>query len=495
LKSIKNNMPVDSKHNIKVLFVAAEAAPLIKIGGLGDYIGSLPKALQEASQHLNENISLDIRIAIPYSKMMDHHFIEKIPILSFSSKQAGNNHRFDVYSMSLDRIVYYILDNKDMEDEEDIVYAANPAEDGEKFIAFSLACLDLMQHLKWHANIIHANDWQTGILCSVLKHTQKESFKKTKSIFVIHNLPYMGTGAEPIVQKYKIKGVRAKNVPKWGKNLPLVIGIEYSDQLVTVSPRYAQEILTPQFGNDLQDYLLTKKDKIVGILNGIDVEFWNPQTDAYLHTRFSTNGLNARRENKLFIQKSLGLPQDKEIPLLVFVGRLDRQKGIRLLCDTLRHFTDQRWQAVILGTGSRDQEELVFALEMAFPDSVRFLNRFDTAYSHLLPAGGDIYLMPSLYEPCGISQMIAMHYGCIPVAHAVGGLMDSINDTEEKRTGFLFYLPERQAFLATLEQAFQHYYDTAAWVKIQKRAMEEDFSWKKSAMEYLKIYQRLAQQS
>ncbi|MHB8808110.1 MAG: glycogen/starch synthase, partial [Anaerolineaceae bacterium] len=234
------------QESVKILFMAAEAAPLIKIGGLGDYVGSLPKALLEATQNHNADISLDIRIAVPYTKMMDTRFLETTNLLSFSSVHGKRTNSFQVYTTSFDSIIYYILENKDLEEQQDVVYTADPAEDGEKFIAFSLACLDLLEQIGWKADIIHANDWQTGVICSALKNTKQTSQHGIKSVFVIHNLPYMGTGAEPFIQKYKIPGARGKAVPEWGKKLPLVVGIDYADQVITVSPTYAEEILTPQ---------------------------------------------------------------------------------------------------------------------------------------------------------------------------------------------------------------------------------------------------------
>ncbi len=479
----------NGQENIKILFMAAEAAPLVKIGGLGDYIGSLPAALLDTiKSHNNADISLDIRIAVPYSKMMDAHYFENASIFPLQSRHGKAVNSYDVYSITIDAIQYYVLDNKDMEDKQDIVYSVDPAEDGEKFIAFSLACLDLMEILNWKADIIQANDWQTGVICAAVK---KAEWQSVKSIFTIHNLPYMGTGAEPYLKKYGISKAKGLAIPSWGKQLPLVIGIDQADRVLTVSPRYAEEILTPLFGNDLQDYLATQKQKISGILNGIDEKQWDPETDPLIQSNFDSENLELRKDNKAYIQKTLDLPLEENTPLFVMVSRLDRQKGIRLLCDTLRDFSNGKWQAVILGTGSIDQEELVHALGKAYPDSVRFLNRYDASFSHQLPAGGDMFLMPSLYEPCGISQMIAMHFGCIPIANAVGGLVDSIDETEEKRTGFLFHEPDKQAFLAVLEQAVTCYHQTDKWRKIQTRAMQKDFSWKKSAEEYLKVYQEL----
>ena len=479
----------NEQENIKLLFMAAEAAPLVKIGGLGDYIGSLPAALLETTKkNNNADISLDIRIAIPYSKMMDASYFKNASVFPLQSRHGKTVYSYNVYSLMIDAIQYYVLDNKNMEDKQDIVYSVDPAEDGEKFIAFSLACLDLMEKLNWKADIIQANDWQTGVICAAVK---KNEWQDVKSIFTIHNLPYMGAGTEPFIKKYGISRAKGLAIPSWGKQLPLVIGLDQADRIITVSPRYAEEILTPRFGNDLQDYLITQKQKISGILNGIDEKLWNPETDPLIQSKFSLENFEQRNKNKTHIQESLDLPAEADTPLFVMVSRLDRQKGIRLLCDTLRDFSHEKWQAVILGTGSIDQEELVHALERAYPDSVRFLNRYDTSFSHQLPAGGDMFLMPSLYEPCGISQMIAMHYGCIPVASAVGGLVDSIDVIEEDRTGFLFHKTEKQSFLAVLEQAVTCYHQTNKWRKIQIRAMQKDFSWKKSAQEYLKVYQKL----
>ena len=473
---------------LRILFISAEAAPLIKVGGLGDYIESLPKALLD--QNNNADINLDIRIAVPYTKLIHSTFLSKSNVISFTSKHGSALNSFDVYSTTIGSIEYYILRNKTLIELEQMVYSSDPAEDGEKFFAFSCACFDLMKVIHWQADIIHANDWQTGPACSYLA-SHKSLKENTRSVFTIHNLPYMGSGTQALMEKYGFQTGEDPRLPVWANNLPIIAGIQNADQVITVSPTYAQEIQSKAFGNGLQDYLVTQKDRIRGILNGIDQTIWDPKNDALIPHNFDVDFLENRAKNKEEITVELGLKTKPSIPLLVMVSRLDQQKGIALLVETLRSMDGQRWQAVILGTGSKDQEKLVQKLGKEYPKRIRVLNRFDNQFSHQLFAGGDIFLMPSLYEPCGTSQMIAMRYGCIPVAHAVGGLVDSICNVEEKRTGFLFKKPEVRAFAKTLKHALQQFQDHEKWSAIQKRAMQQDFSWNNSAKEYLEVYRTI----
>ena len=484
-------MPFSNMEKINILFVASEAAPLIKIGGLGDYVGSLPKALISEAHQRDVNIKIDIRIALPFAQGINPLFIDREQLFSFTSNHGNKTNHFNVYTAVVDAIPHYILENSTLPHLQQNVYAADPAEDGEKFISFSLACSDLMDKLDWKADIVQCNDWQTGVLCAWLKAHNTKSTRTVKSIFVIHNLPFMGAGTAPTMKEYGIEAVSHPALPHWGNDLPLLSGIVNADKVITVSPSYAKEILTPDFGNGLQDFLHTQQDKLSGILNGIDQSIWDPETDPYIARNFSCSDLKARAMNKEHLQLSLSLETNSQTPLLVMVSRLDIQKGVNLLVDTLRALPEMDWQAVILGTGNAAQEQLTRRLEQDFPRRVRVINRFEAAFSHQLYAGGDMFLMPSLYEPCGTSQMIAMRYGCIPVAHAVGGLVDSIQDEEEQRTGFLFYDATVKGFLAVLNKALRRYRKPGEWGIIQKRAMQQDFSWKKSAGKYLEVYESI----
>ncbi len=484
-------MLLSNMEKVNILFVASEAAPLIKIGGLGDYVGSLPKALTSEARQWEVGVKMDIRIALPFSQEINPLFIDRDKRFSFTSTQGKKSNRFNVYTAVVDAIPHYILENTTLPHLQQNVYAADPSEDGEKFISFSLACNDLMNILNWKADIVQCNDWQTGVLCAWLKAHNTKITRTVKSIFVIHNLPFMGAGTASIMEEYGIRPVFHPALPQWGNDLPLLSGIMNADKVITVSPTYAKEILTPDFGNDLQDFLRTQQDKLTGILNGIDQSIWDPETDPYITRNFSCSSLKARAMNKEHIQLSLSLETNPQTPLLVMVSRLDVQKGVNLLVDTLRALPKMDWQAVILGTGNAAQEQLTRQLEQDFPRQVRVINRFEAACSHQLYAGGDMFLMPSLYEPCGTSQMIAMRYGCIPIAHAVGGLVDSIQDEEEQRTGFLFSDATVKGFLDKLIMALRRYQKSKEWVIIQKRAMQQDFSWKKSARKYLEVYESI----
>ena len=476
-----------TKKSLKILFVAAEAAPLIKVGGLGDYTASLPKALLE--QNNNADSSLDIRIMLPYTTLIDPAYLNNNKYFTLTSKYNGIINTFEVFSTQVNSISYYILRNLNPEIQHAYVYSSDPVSDAEKFTSFSLACLDLMKAIGWEADIIQANDWQTGVLCSALK--QVESKMQKKCIFVIHNLPYMGAGAEPVLKKYGIPSVQTKEVPRWGKHLPLVTGIFNADEVITVSPTYAKEILTSSFGNGLESFLKSQEEKLIGILNGIDQTLWDPAADPLIFQKFDSEHLELRKKNKEYLQKSFSLECKQDIPLFVMVSRLDRQKGIDLLAKTLRTMKQKTWQTIILGTGSQDQEMLTSKLEDDFLKNVRVINRFDHTLSHQLFAGGDFFIMPSLYEPCGTSQMIAMRYGCIPIAHAVGGLVDSIIDVDDQRTGYLFFKPDTGSFSDAINRARDEYQNPVEWSKIQKRAMAHDFSWKNSAKKYLKVYKKI----
>lgn len=478
-----------SPTTLKVLFVAAEAAPLVKIGGLGDYVGSLPKALQDQYQDADTN--LDVRIIIPYNESFHKSYLEGLSPTKLISQHNNITNNFDVYSLEIDAITYFILKNTSAEIQHQYVYTLDTLKDGEKYIAFSLACLDLMRELDWKADIVQVNDWQTGVVCHAVRQDIDGFFDTTRSIFMIHNLPFMGSGCEQVMQRYNIRNDADPNISAWAYELPITAGIANADQIITVSPTYAKEILTPAFGNDLETYLRTKQDKLKGILNGLDVQQWDPAHDPNIKSNYDWGTVEKKKENKVHLQKMFDLVIDPHIPLLVMVSRLDRQKGIELLIEALQKITTSDWQAIILGTGSKELERSVQNLEHDLPQNVRVLLRFDSALSHLFYAGGDIFLMPSLYEPCGISQMIAMRYGCIPVAHAVGGLVDSIDGSAENRTGFLFSSADPASFRDAIKLALDSFKNPAEWYTIQKRAMQQDFSWKNSAKEYYQVYKQL----
>jgi starch synthase len=282
------------------------------------------------------------------------------------------------------------------------------------------------------------------------------------------------------------------SLPKWAQSQPLPLGLWSANAIVPVSPTYAREILTPDFGCGLDPYLNTRAKSVIGILNGLDVNYWDPAKDKALAACFDADKLPARLVNKTALQKTLVLKQDGNIPLLAMVGRVDYQKGLDIAFEALRRLVGQNWQFVILGSGDPALEETARALQSEFPDRVRAVIRYDSELSHLLYGGADMFLMPSRYEPCGLAQMIAMRYGCVPVVHSTGGLKDTV---QEGKTGFLFQDSDPVSMEAALVHALALFAEPDQWQKFQRNDMQEDFSWPRSAGQYASIYSSLLSES
>lgn len=274
------------------------------------------------------------------------------------------------------------------------------------------------------------------------------------------------------------------------------LGLWAADHIVTVSPTYAQEILTPEFGSGLEGFLQARAEAITGILNGIDCNRWDPQTDPALVANYTGESLDARQANKAALQQELGLEVDQNRLLIAMISRMDYQKGIDLVPGALRQLAGKPWQAVILGTGDPALETAIRDLEVKFPDRVRAAIRFDAALSRRIYAGADSLLIPSRYEPCGLAQMIAMRYGCVPIARATGGLSDTIQDYSRSKdsTGFLFTNPSARALAGAIERALKVWSEPAEWRALQLRGMQMDFSWERSARQYLELYLSLFDQ-
>jgi starch synthase len=270
--------------------------------------------------------------------------------------------------------------------------------------------------------------------------------------------------------------------------MPMPLGLWSADAMVAVSPSYADEILTPDFGCGLQDFLLNRKDHLHGILNGLDVKSYNPEDDNALGFNFSIETLLQRIKNKKVLQERLRLPTNDHIPLLAMVSRMDPQKGIDIALKSLKMLAKENFQAVILGTGDPKLEEEALKLQEAFPEKIKVETRFDAGLARQIYAGADMFIMPSRYEPCGISQMIAMRYGCVPVVRAVGGLKDTVT---HKESGFVFQKPHHLSLNYALKTALSLYPNREAWEKLQHNGMLKDFAWQISAKKYLELYQTL----
>ncbi|MEW6178321.1 MAG: glycogen synthase [Chloroflexota bacterium] len=488
----------NQKKTLKVMFLASEAAPLVKVGGLGDVAGSLPPALRQLQSPLWEGPQLDVRLVLPFHEEIKLKVREPHFVASFLVDHPGEDLPAKAFLTDVNGLPVYLIDGPPILPDMP-VYSSDAALDGEKYVFFSLAVLEMIKHMDWQPDIIHANDWHTATSLYALSIRQKNQpeWQNIRKILTIHNLPFMGKDAEEALIKYGIPRAKDKRLPKWATLFPLPLGLLAADRIVAVSPGYAKEILTPEFGCGLQDFLKTRQSSILGILNGLDQEAWNPQTDPALIERYSPETIDRRTINKKTLQEDLNLPVEASTPLLIVISRLDQQKGIDIAIAGLRQMAEQRWQLVLLGTGDPLLESDCRSLEAEFPDRVRAIIRFDAGFARRMYASGDILLMPSRYEPCGLAQMIAMRYGCVPLARATGGLKDTIRDdvNPSRSTGFLFEQTSPEAFIESLNRALRVYSDSEIWRIIQLNGMRQDFSWEKSALQYAKIYLELTEQS
>ncbi len=483
---------------LNVLFLASEAAPFIKIGGLGDVAGSLPVALNELTQIQTNGYQLDVRLAIPFHSMINQKLENLQLISSFSVHHQRGDIPARVFQTAIDGVTVYLIEGASILTDKN-VYSPNPEYDAQKFIFFSVAALDFVKKINWKIDILHANDWHTAISTYDLKLRRNTDsfFKNSKSVFSMHNLPYMGTNAEEIFNQFGLPNCPCEFLPEWARNIPLPIGIYAADYLLTVSPTYAKEILTPDYGCGLQDFLNIRKENLSGILNGLDHSKWDPKNDPTIHFPFDVENIESRIKNKLALQTEFDLEKNENIPLFIMVTRMDQQKGVDIALKSLQNISNQPWQAILLGTGDPVIETNCRSLEVEFPEKVRAVIRFDVNLSKRMYAGGDVILIPSRYEPCGLTQMIAMRYGCVPLARSTGGLKDTIFEDEKPglKNGYLFNDPNPESMAAALTRALNDYSIKQKWMDIQRNGMTTDFSWEKSALEYTKIYSELLKES
>lgn len=467
---------------INVLFLAAEADPFVKVGGLGDVAGSLPRALRALS---NDDVRLDVRLVLPYHPVVKADNLK--PLGMFSIPRGDSEVEVEAFEGALDGMPVYFI-NGDSIRTNGSVYSLDSKLDAEKYTFFSLAALELPGQINWLPDVVHANDWHTALsVYGSLTKRWEEGARNMAGVVTLHNLPFMGPDIRAILESYGIK-LAQTDLPEWARVMPLPLGLWASDAIVAVSPSYANEILTPEYGCGLDEFLLLRRETISGVLNGIDVASFNPADDSALGVNFDVDSLEKRAANKDFLQERLGFRREPQIPLLAMVSRMDVQKGVDLAFTALKSMKKVNFQAVILGTGDPKLEEAARSLHDLFPDKIKVELRYDAGLARQIYAGSDMLLMPSRYEPCGLSQMIAMRYGCVPVVRAVGGLNDTVKHGE---TGFVFDKAHHMSLMGAVMAGIKIYADRERWQKIQRAGMAQDFSWENSARKYLELYQAL----
>ena len=471
---------------INILFLAAEAEPFVKVGGLGDVAGTLPRALRTLS---NDEIKIDVRLVLPHHAVIRSDTFRPVGI--YSIPRGRSEIQVEAYEGILEGMPVYFI-NGDPIRASGSVYSSNNALDAEKYTFFSLAALELPRQLNWEPHIIHANDWHTALAAyGNLVKRWNEKTRRVSSLVTIHNLPFLGPNVREILEEYGMP-LANTDLPDWARVMPMPLGLWASDAIVAVSPTYADEILHEEFGSGLQDFFRNRSDSLRGILNGLDLVSFDPRTDPTLAVNFSAETLADRPRNKAALQERAGLSVNPNVPLLGMVTRMDQAKGIDIALKGLKLMSKLDWQLVLLGAGDPKLEAMAKDLQEDLPGRVCVETRYDAKLARQIYGGSDLFLMPSRYEPCGISQMIAMRYGSVPLVRAVGGLHDTVTDSE---TGFVFVDKKVKSFNDALRRALNVYPDRARWLELQKAGMAQDFSWTHSARKYLELYQKLIKES
>lgn len=463
---------------MRVLFAAAEMAPLAKVGGVGDVAGSLPAALRA--------IGLDVRVALPYYQPISR---EQFPAQRVASLPDGAIWQTEAAGAP----VYLVEHEPSFAREQVYGYKDDPA----RFLAFADTLLAAAGDLGWQPDVLHLNDWHTGFFATRLAAASEHPWSRAARICTIHNLAYAGTFTVAFAREHAFPTeafATPSGVPPKLARSALAQAILHADVVSTVSPTYAREILQPELGGDLTPLLRAEGDHVAGILNGIDYTLFDPATDRHLPATFDIDHLDRRAENKRALQQAYGLPIDEVVPVVGMVTRLVVQKGADLAVAAVDRLLSQRsFQLVVLGTGDQPYERALTQLAERHPQQVSVRIAFDVALGQLCYGGSDLFLMPSRYEPCGLGQMIAMRYGSIPVVRRTGGLADSVQPYgPDTGAGFLFDEASPAALAAALDDALTVYEDRPAWRSLQGRAMGQDLSWAHSAREYEALYERAA---
>lgn len=477
---------------INILFAASECTPFIKTGGLADVAGALPSYVNTANY--------EIRVVIPKYSALPKKYTDKMEYMcNFYVPLGWRNQYCGLFKLKIGKVTYYFLDNE-YYFKRDNLYGE--FDDGERFAFFSKAVCEAILHMDFEPDILHCNDWHTALAPVFLRefYRDAEKTRDIKTIFTIHNIKFQGMFSSFLLGD--ILGLwgtpAAWQLLSDSHTVNYMLGaLCYSDRITTVSPGYAEEICSWYYGEGLE-YILNKRKSILsGILNGIDTKVYDPEKDKALAVNYGASSLEKKKENKLALQRETGLEVSEEVPMFALISRLTEQKGLDLVTYILPHISERNMQLVVLGVGDQKYEEAFAYYAGRYPGKICFLKKFDEAQSHRIYAASDAFLMPSRFEPCGLSQMMAMRYASLPIVRETGGLKDSVapyNKYTGEGTGFSFANFNAHELLGAVDEALTLWFnDKEAWTHLMHNAAEADFSWKSSAKEYRELYKHLIQ--
>jgi len=474
---------------VNILFAVSECVPFVKSGGLADVAGALPKELKK--------LGVEVRIILPNYSLIPQKLRDGCTLHKVINVPLGwRNQYCGILKGEQDGITYYLIDNE-YYFKRDSLYGHY--DDGERFSYFSKAVLECIPHLDFEVDVLHSHDWHTAMVNFLLREKYRDNplYEHIKTVYTIHNLQFQGVFPPEVMYDLLELGdeyFHSEQLEFYGNVNFMKGGIIASDQITAVSPTYKEEIQYEFFGEKLDGLLRKYNDKLSGIVNGIDTSVYNPETDSYITAQYAVDSLYEKNENKRALQRYFGLPEKEDTPIISMVTRLTKQKGLDLVRTVFREIMEEDVQCIILGSGDSEYEQFFEWMAYEYPEKVKVYIGFNEELAHQVYAGSDLFLMPSLFEPCGLGQLIALAYGTIPIVRETGGLNDTVQSYDEETgegNGFSFTNFNAHDMLHTVLRAIEFYHDKPVWDRLVKQAMTEDYSWEKSALAYKKLYKSL----
>ena len=473
---------------MKILFAASECVPFIKTGGLADVVGALAPVLARKGH--------DVRVILPKYGMMAEEYRQQLRHVTDFYVKLGWRHQYcGIEALERQGVTFYFVDNE-YYFKRNYIYGLG-GDEYERFGFFCRAVLDALPRLDFQPDVIHAHDWQSGMVPALLRiqYDQADFYHNIRTVFTIHNLQYQGVfGIEQVKDVLELPDDVFTNdkLECFGCANFMKAALVYADEITTVSPSYAEEIQTAYYGERLDGLLRARRNSLSGVLNGIDMQEYDPAADPLIPAPYSAQDLSGRAQCKAALQQSLGLTVDPSVPIIGMVGRLSSQKGLDLVDHVIGQIMEENVQLVVLGMGESRYVNLFGWAEQQYPGRVAARFQMDHQLAHRIYAGADMFLMPSQFEPCGLSQMIALRYGCVPIVRETGGLRDTVlsyNHYNNAGNGFTFFNYNAHDMLFTIRRALRYYHEHPdVWRELQSRGMNGDYSWNASAETYLSLY-------